>query len=688
MIANSVIWGYSTATVTDNSGTLLLDPNVVYRTGAIGSPVSVTQALGIPQGGTSATSASAARTALGAAPIVSPTFTGIPLAPTASPLTSNTQIATTAYADSAAATSPQTSSNNVWTGTNVFKGPKPWFDVDAFGADPTGTNDSTLAFNQAIAAALGGQYYNDLGYTGSSTSVTNPSAQLSDLNQYINSSNFSAGYARITAVTANVGYTVSSAATSNLSAQSAFVGYNQTATGQYALGPVHMSAGNYKISSDLNITSVLGFQLVGAGATSTNIISSGTNFTNAVIYVNGSLDSVFEKFAIAGTGTAANAFYLTWNPSTAQRSTSANTLSNIRIRNMNFTAGIRIGASGGGAYQVDGTTLRDIVIAGGQTEGSWSSSGYWQYGFYFGNGISGNQYDHSMYSCSAGTCYYGYYNNASGYQLYGAQPGGNYCDFFENGTVQNTRQGIQSQDAQIFVIGSGGSSTVRTSFRDVWWNGWPSSAPPGNKVISLAGGAAGWEFSNCSIFITGQTYSPVVGLNGNGADVFATFINLEMQNNIASGFAISGTASVVLLNYLDMASNGIVGSMYPLYIYENGVWTNLTVPYVAPTVTTLTDGSTVAVNAALGNDFRLMLTGNAHIIGAPLTPSDGQRILFQITQGSGGPYTVQWATAYQFPSSVPPPTLSTVVGDTDLIGFIYNVTIGQWLYVAVANGFT
>jgi len=37
----------------------------------------------------------------GAAPLVSPAFTGIPTAPTASPLTANTQIATTAYADSA-----------------------------------------------------------------------------------------------------------------------------------------------------------------------------------------------------------------------------------------------------------------------------------------------------------------------------------------------------------------------------------------------------------------------------------------------------------------------------------------------------------------------------------------------------------------------------------------------------------
>jgi hypothetical protein len=1024
MIANSVIWGYSTATVTDNSGTLLLDPNVVYRTGAIGSPVSVTQALGISQGGTSATSASAARTALGAAPIVSPVFTGIPAAPTASPLTNNTQIATTAYADSAVSvettnrtnaedlivahignifspmdygaggalltddttavqdaitaagavggtvylgtykfktTSPMTLYSNVtflgasaeggdlalgeirnettdmfqinsgsitnltmtnisltcdaghifdfgtgpsgaggwvvnncafvsnssshciiygtsmtwigcyfgghtimdmagnatlpavymvgptssintntwgplvlqgahsqtstffhiectgdawqaanifrdidceecdagvitlagcsysvienvqcydtttftgslfqllkgtgsglycnnitirnsgtigggfstgayhvycpetygalilenvggesgsplldvplntviiggvnnnvgllpeantWTGNQIFESGKPWFDVDAFGADPTGNTDSTLAFNKTIAASLGGRFYNNLGYTASSTTVTNPSALSTDLGLYINSTNFSTGYSHITAVTPGVGYTVAAAATSNLSAQSAFIGYNQTTSSAYALGPVHMSAGSYHISSDINIVSVLGFQLVGSGTTATTIFSTGTSFTNAVIFVNGSLDSTFEKFAIAGTGTAPNAFYLTWNPSTAGRSTSGNTLRSIRVRNMNFTAGIRIGAIGG-AYQVDGSTLIDIVVNGGQTLGSWTTSGPWQYGFYIGNGISGNQYDHVLFNCSAGLCYYGYYNSSSGYQLFGAQPGGNYCDFYETGVVQQTRQAIQSQNAQIFVIGSGGSSTVLTAFRDVLWNGWPSSAPPNDYLINITGGAAGWEFSNCKLAIgTSPSYAPLVRLNGNGADVSAMFTNFTMQNSYTSGFSIVGTANVVLVDYIDLSNSYTVSSMTPLAVYKGGTWIDLTISPVAPNVVTLTDASTISVNSALGNDFRLTLTGNSHTIATPSSPSDGQRILFQITQGSGGPYLINWGAGYQFPSVVPPPSLSTSSGYTDLIGFVYNATIGQWLYVAVANGFT
>lgn len=58
-------------------------------------------ALSIGQGGTGATSAGGALTNLGAAPLASPTFTGIPAAPTATATTNTTQLATTAMVNSA-----------------------------------------------------------------------------------------------------------------------------------------------------------------------------------------------------------------------------------------------------------------------------------------------------------------------------------------------------------------------------------------------------------------------------------------------------------------------------------------------------------------------------------------------------------------------------------------------------------
>lgn len=107
---------------------------------------------------------------------------------------------------------------------------------------------------------------------------------------------------------------------------------------------------------------------------------------------------------------------------------------------------------------------------------------------------------------------------------------------------------------------------------------------------------------------------------------------------------------------------------------------------VAPAVVELTDGSTIAVNASLGNDFRVTLGGN-RTFGNPSNATDGQQIIFQITQGSGGPFTVSWGSAYEFAPGLPAPTLSTTAGQTDLLGFVYNAAIGTWLFAAFVNGF-
>jgi len=64
------------------------------------------------------------------APLASPVFTGLPVAPTAANTVSNTQIATTAFVQ------------------NVIRNNR---DVTWFGADPTGNTDSTTAINNAFA---------------------------------------------------------------------------------------------------------------------------------------------------------------------------------------------------------------------------------------------------------------------------------------------------------------------------------------------------------------------------------------------------------------------------------------------------------------------------------------------------------------------------------------------------------
>ena len=108
---------------------------------------------------------------------------------------------------------------------------------------------------------------------------------------------------------------------------------------------------------------------------------------------------------------------------------------------------------------------------------------------------------------------------------------------------------------------------------------------------------------------------------------------------------------------------------------------------LAPAVVSLTDAATITVDASLGNDFRVTIAGN-RTMGNPANPSDGQQIIFQVTQGSGGSFTLAWGSAYEFSADLPQPTLSTTAGQTDLLGFIYNAAKGTWLFAAFVNGFS
>jgi hypothetical protein len=108
--SNTIQLGNTSITNVKTSGTLTAG-NVTYPNnhnsvnGQIlttnGSGVaSWTNTIAIANGGTGATTSAAALTNLGAAPLVSPTFTGTPTATTASTGTNNTQVATTAFVNS------------------------------------------------------------------------------------------------------------------------------------------------------------------------------------------------------------------------------------------------------------------------------------------------------------------------------------------------------------------------------------------------------------------------------------------------------------------------------------------------------------------------------------------------------------------------------------------------------------
>ncbi len=107
---------------------------------------------------------------------------------------------------------------------------------------------------------------------------------------------------------------------------------------------------------------------------------------------------------------------------------------------------------------------------------------------------------------------------------------------------------------------------------------------------------------------------------------------------------------------------------------------------IAPEVFTLTDATTIAVDASKGNHFRVTLSGN-RTLGLPTNPTDAQRIMFEVIQDATGARTLSYAAGYAFSSGIPLPTLTTTAAKRDLIGFVYNATTSLWYCMAFVNGF-
>jgi hypothetical protein len=113
--------------------------------------------------------------------------------------------------------------------------------------------------------------------------------------------------------------------------------------------------------------------------------------------------------------------------------------------------------------------------------------------------------------------------------------------------------------------------------------------------------------------------------------------------------------------------------------------TTITAGLVAPAVVPLTDGPTIAVNASLGNDFRVTI-GASRTVANPTGGVDGQRITIVVTQGGSGGNTLTWGNEYNF-GAAGAPTLSKFADQVDVIGFIYNAAMIRWLCVGAALGF-
>jgi len=164
-----------------------------------------------------------------------------------------------------------------------------------------------------------------------------------------------------------------------------------------------------------------------------------------------------------------------------------------------------------------------------------------------------------------------------------------------------------------------------------------------------------------------------------GGQLGGTYPNPTLNYGTSSTTACAGNDSRLSDS---RAPNGSAGGVL------TGSYPNPGLDLVPWAPVALTDASTVTVDASLGNHFRLTLTATGHTMGAPSNPTDGQRILFEIT--SGGVFTFAWFTGtggYVWGTDVTVPTLSQTSTKVDYVGFIYHATANKWRGLAVARGY-
>jgi len=409
---------------------------------------------------------------------------------------------------------------------------------------------------------------------------------------------------------------------------------------RFPVASVYLPPGIYKVTSDLLIQSVEGFAFTGAGAELSILLASGNGFTTAVLNIDGSANGSFQGFSITGDGTEGsggkalpNAINLTWTTAAA-RSTTANIFSDIRVRNLKFACGMRMGAPSGTARQVDGTTIRDVIISGAGNA-RYAYATLYLYGFYFGNGTTGNQYDYVVYNSSATGCRAGVYCDASGFEWYGGQPAQNAIEFqFVGAPAQTTIQGIQSQDSGQLINVIGGSTVATVSVRDVLF---ATALLVGSGYwIQVTGIARGWEFSN--VRANTGTARPVIFFSGQGNAEVATLINVAQQNTAAAGIVVQSGGSVKLINYMQLnASNQLAA-----------VWHDFTI--TTKSAHTCTQSDRYVLGDATKAAFKVTLPNAAACPGKVYTVKKIDSSAHAVTIVSTAGQTIDGATTYSLRS--------------------------------------
>lgn len=159
-------------------------------------------------------------------------------------------------------------------------------------------------------------------------------------------------------------------------------------------------------------------------------------------------------------------------------------------------------------------------------------------------------------------------------------------------------------------------------------------------------------------------------LTGNEDDDHAQYLRADGARQLAGDLAVASGATI---DGRDISADG----------------TKLDALWGAPVA--LTDGPTIALNAALGATFRVALGGN-RTLGVPTNPTDGQSITLEIAQDGVGGRTLTLASGaggFAFGADGPLAAwqLSSAPNALDVATFKYRASAARWLVLGLMRGF-
>lgn len=101
---------------------------------------------------------------------------------------------------------------------------------------------------------------------------------------------------------------------------------------------------------------------------------------------------------------------------------------------------------------------------------------------------------------------------------------------------------------------------------------------------------------------------------------------------------------------------------------------------------TLGWGATLATDASASSHFRCTLTGGPTTLANPTNGTDGQKVVWELTQDATGGRTLVLGSKFRLGSDLPSVVLSTAANSTDYLGAIYNAARDKWDVIALAKG--